>query len=197
MANNQRGKTVKVLLRDRKKGSPIARQRVDLFWKDNKDDRNPRPDSVLYTDKEGAIYLSKPLDIGYWSFTLKARRGSDRVSFSEGVLPSKKSKDEVKAHIFLDRAIYRPGQFVFAKVLLNQHQGDQFQVLANQPVDIEFRDANGQVIEKRPLRTNAFGSAHTSFVAPDDRLLGKMSFRAMNKVVHFRVEEYKRPTFMV
>ncbi|MEO1448021.1 MAG: MG2 domain-containing protein, partial [Bacteroidota bacterium] len=198
MVHDRQDKQVRVLVKDRKKGSPYVRQRVELFRNPGSGDKRPaRPDSVLYTDKQGAVYIPGLPAKRYWNFELRTRRGSDQIRFSGSASSNSVEANQVLAHIFTDRAIYRPGQPIYAKVLLYQRQGDQYQVLANQAVDIEFRDANGQVVEKRPLRTNGYGSAHTSFVAPDDRLLGRMTLRAMNQRKAFRVEEYKRPTFKV
>ncbi len=104
---------------------------------------------------------------------------------------------QTHAHLFTDRAIYRPGQSIWVKGLLYGGKVNQFSVSANQDVTLEFLDQNGERIASQTLKTNEFGTFNTSFTAPVGRLTGMMSLQTPYGSISVRVEEYKRPTFEV
>lgn len=101
------------------------------------------------------------------------------------------------AKLFTDRAIYRPGQPIYVKGLLYGGKVNQFDVLANQNVTVDFLDQNGERIATQTLKTNEFGTFNTSFTAPVGRLTGVMNLQTPYGGASVRVEEYKRPTFEV
>ncbi|QMW02118.1 alpha-2-macroglobulin family protein [Spirosoma foliorum] len=99
--------------------------------------------------------------------------------------------------LFTDRAIYRPGQLIYVKGLLYNGKSNQFGVVANEEVEVEFRDQNGERIAEQTLKTNEFGTFEATFTAPVGRLTGVMTLKTDNGSTTVRVEEYKRPTFEV
>ncbi|UFH55194.1 alpha-2-macroglobulin [Spirosoma sp. KNUC1025] len=115
-----------------------------------------------------------------------------RVNNGENTDPS-----QTYSKLFTDRAIYRPGQPIYVKGLVYEGKTNQFAVVPNEEVDIEFRDQNGEVIATQTLKTNEFGTFQTSFTAPVGRLTGVMSLQTDDGSVSIHVEEYKRPTFEV
>lgn len=133
---------------------------------------------------------------------------------------------EVRSFLYLDRAIYRPGQTVYFKGVLVQYHEDKhsYKMVANRFVQIVVEDANGNEIYKKRIQLNSFGSVFGSFDLPKNTLNGNFSISIdededyekdpmYNKnndehpfwdnidfyetTVEFRVEEYKRPTFKV
>lgn len=105
-----------------------------------------------------------------------------------------------QTQFFLDRAIYRPGQIVFFKgIALNFDEKRMPGILKNQPVTVDFLDANYQVASSLNLRTNEYGTFNGQFTAPKGGLLGQMQIRSNigGQSIGFRVEEYKRPKFEV
>lgn len=103
---------------------------------------------------------------------------------------------------FTDRALYRPGQTIQFKgiVLRADQSADTYESLAGREVTVVFADVNGQVIAKQQVRSNDYGSFSGSFVAPRDRLTGRMTIRAERPfpgAAEVSVEEYKRPKFLV
>ncbi|MDR1130065.1 MAG: hypothetical protein LBK96_03690, partial [Prevotellaceae bacterium] len=102
------------------------------------------------------------------------------------------------AAFFTDRAIYRPGQTVYYKVLyLNKDAEGRYSLAKNESVDVSFMDANDKVIDTRKHTTNEYGSAAGSFTVPQGLLNGMMTLSCEYGEGNIRVEEYKRPTFEV
>lgn len=101
--------------------------------------------------------------------------------------------------LFLDREIYRPEQTIYFKgIAFQSSPKTNPKILSNKDVEVIFRDANYQEIARKNLKTNTFGSFHSSFTAPKAGLLGKMSLMVNNNTSkEVRVEEYKRPSFEI
>jgi len=102
-----------------------------------------------------------------------------------------------QVHIFTDRSLYRPGQTVFFKAVCTHVKGDDHSIVAGKTVELVLRDANRREISRQVLKTNEFGSVSGEFVLPQSTLAGDFSIESAGGNVHFRVEEYKRPSFAV
>lgn len=110
----------------------------------------------------------------------------------------------VNLNIFTDRAIYRPGQKVFFKVIADLQKQTDRKVLENQELKIVLSDVNGENIGEQMVRTNAYGSACGEFILPVQMLTGvcridvfSAAGKQVNNGISFRVEEYKRPSFEI
>lgn len=127
------------------------------------------------------------------SFQMMSVYGHDRNQYIQ-------EKNAKKAQIFTDRAIYRPGQTVYFKVISTQIVNDKESVASNTKQKISLVDANNQEITSQEFTTNEFGSYHGSFILPKGKLNGSFrikteGFAIWNKYI--QVEEYKRPKFEV
>lgn len=121
------------------------------------------------------------------------------------------TRNEVEqAQIFLDRAIYRPGQTVYFKVIGTAFSSEtnKEKVTPKVKLNITLKDTNGEEISTQTLTTNEFGSVNGSFTLPQGKLNGQFSIEVDNDddnvtdyvidgYKSFRVEEYKRPKFEV
>ncbi|GEN75257.1 alpha-2-macroglobulin family protein [Chryseobacterium hagamense] len=106
----------------------------------------------------------------------------------------------IKTQIFTDRAIYRPGQTVYFKVINTKIKKDVESVNAGLNQKITLGDANGKEVSSQNFTTNEFGSYHGSFVLPKGNLNGRFYLNTDGKIPVFKefsVEEYKRPKFEV
>ncbi|MDR2236198.1 MAG: hypothetical protein LBE92_08745 [Chryseobacterium sp.] len=112
--------------------------------------------------------------------------------------PNKQTR--TKAQIFTDRAIYRPGQTVYFKVINTGIDKEIESVTAGVKQKITLQDANGQDVSFQNFTTNEFGSYHGSFILPKGKLNGVFYLRTDGNSQGYRdirVEEYKRPKFEV
>ena len=106
--------------------------------------------------------------------------------------------DGTRICIYTDRAIYRPGQKVFASALLYQvTNGMDHQVVDGRYVHFMLRDANSKVVAEENVKSDAYGVAATEFTLPESGLTGVFTIAVDGQRHHIRVEEYKRPTFHV
>lgn len=106
----------------------------------------------------------------------------------------------LQAQIFTDRAIYRPGQIVYFKVINTKIDKETESVTAGLKQKITLQDANGQDVSSQDFTTNELGSYHGSFILPKGQLNGIFYLRTdagSQGYKDFRVEEYKRPKFEV
>lgn len=105
-----------------------------------------------------------------------------------------------KTQIFTDRAIYRPGQTVYFKVINTRISKDVEAVDAGLQQKITLGDTNGKEVSSQNFTTNEFGSYHGSFILPKGKLNGEFYLSTNGKTPVFKsfsVEEYKRPKFEV
>jgi len=109
---------------------------------------------------------------------------------------------DIQVLLLTDRAIYRPGQKLYFKSVVYNNHYQKGKVLADQKIEIRLFDANRRKIDSIFLKSNAYGSADSSFNLPSNTLAGNFSMEVFYKNQqignkYFRVEEYKRPTFKV
>jgi len=112
--------------------------------------------------------------------------------------PNKQSR--TTAQIFTDRAIYRPGQTVYFKVVNTKLEKEVESVLSGLKQKITLVDTNSQDVSSQDFTTNEFGSYHGSFILPKGKLNGTFYLRTDGETQGYkdiRVEEYKRPKFEV
>jgi uncharacterized protein YfaS (alpha-2-macroglobulin family) len=103
---------------------------------------------------------------------------------------------------FTDRSLYRPGQTIqYRGLCVSVDQGsDNYKVLGSQKLTVVFNDPNGKEIARRQHSTNDYGSFDGSFIAPANRVMGRMTISVLGEPrgsTGFNVEEYKRPKFEV
>mgnify|MGYP003110790522 CR=1 FL=1 len=118
--------------------------------------------------------------------------------------------------LYLDRAIYRPGQKVYFKGVLLTQENKKTTIVPNEFVEVYVDDPNGEELHYFRLKTNKYGSFNGEFILPTGGITGEFTIyteedtetetifwnkiqrgRFLENGVSFRVEEYKRPTFEV
>lgn len=156
------------------------------------------------TDKNGFVSSEGIYRKDYYSFYVRFSKDDDELYLGNSFYNSRYNKPQKykrnTAHIFLDRAIYRPGQTIYYKgIVIQTTDGKEPKIMPNFQTEIVFYDANSQEVAKTKVTTNEFGSYQGSFSAPSSGLLGQMRItdRSGNGTKYFRVEEYKRPKFEV
>ncbi|WNG48703.1 hypothetical protein F0U60_34745 [Archangium minus] len=166
-------------------------------------DSESRVVRTLKTDARGVVLFQKLREQTF----LVVGRGRQALVGSESFYGEEGEgarREQTQALVFTDRTVYRPLQKVQWKVVPFRGRGEQarYRTLPEQRLTVSLVDANDQVVEKREVRTNSFGSAVGEFTVPAGRLLGVWHVEAhVGKAevgtAQVRVEEYKRPTFEV
>ena len=178
-------------------GQPASGARVELYrtpW----ERRAQRVDSRVVDGSGSVRFAGRNV---YEDFTLVAQRGGDRVIFGSS-LSLEDDRDRTESTnelIYTDRAIYRPQQKLYFKILAyaGRSAEGRFRLRPRQRLLVRLRDANYQEVVKREVTTNSFGTAAGEFVLPAGRLLGGWSLDTRDGHASFRVEAYKRPSFEV
>lgn len=70
-----------------------------------------------------------------------------------------------RIYAYTDRPLYRPGQTVYFRALVREH--DRL-TSAGQPVQVTLTAPDGDVLGEQTLATNAFGSVHGQFQLPEE-----------------------------
>ncbi len=105
--------------------------------------------------------------------------------------------DKPYIHFFTDRAIYRPGQTVSFKGIVLQKNGNLRNIVSKYKTEVLFYDVNWQIIAKKEVTSNEFGTFSGTFEIPTGLLNGRMNISTKIGSKYISVEEYKRPTFEV
>jgi uncharacterized protein YfaS (alpha-2-macroglobulin family) len=152
------------------------------------------------TDKGGLARFKAEKNSG--SYFLVAKKGEQLALASQsfGFYRGSRSREVNASLVFTDRSIYRPQQKLLWKVVGYSGNSEKasFKTSPNLEMTVNLHDPNGERVESKPVKTNAFGSASGEFAIPTGRLLGNWTVRtSVNGYASVRVEEYKRPTFEV
>lgn len=201
-----------VLHRD--SGQPLSKAVVQV-WEQRYDAetyRNIKVKGAAYTtDVNGAFRLTRKeiqrgQRINNYNYSLEITSKADHLFIDEiksdyyfGTTPV--SKSITKLFFFNDRSIYRPGQTVYFKaIVLSKKDGmNKADILPAFTTTVYLRNANNETIDSLKVTTNEFGSFSGTFKLPATGLNGSYSIfaKAGEGVSYFRVEDYKRPKFLV
>ncbi|HEY4246733.1 MAG TPA: alpha-2-macroglobulin family protein [Lacunisphaera sp.] len=182
-------------------GLPVVAATVRL-WQPNNQGAFIEQKSTK-TDSDGRFQL--PDNGRNQGYLLLAESNGQAVS-SDGIKYSNHYQDPnlitSETVFFTDRALYRPGQTISYKgiCLKSDRVHGSYKTLADEEVEVSFRDANGKEVARAKHTTNDYGSFAGTFTAPRDRLRGNMSIVVSDGPkgnADFNVEEYKRPKFHV
>ena len=186
-------------LLDRRTGRPIVGQSLRVERTENNEKKVM---ASAVTDGNGHYRFD--YDRGRWSDYIVAERNGYLLKDnfqSEG--PKHTPEMTLQTKVCTDRPIYKPGDTVHVAVLAYLSDGFEAEVAADYyKLQVQLLDPNGKEVDHVELTTDDFGTIHTSFLLPVDRIAGnyrlwvKHGERSMTSEP-VRVEEYKQPKFMV
>ena len=172
------------------------------------------------SNQKGEVLIKKQYN-SKLDYIMATKNGDTLISrYWESYYGDLDDEDEqfaVKTLLYLDRAIYRPGQKVHFKGVLLSHKNGKTTTVANEFVEVYVDDPNDEEVTSFRLKTNKYGSFHGEFLLPKNGITGSFSIYTdedtesetafWEKVwdedayiydeLYFSVEEYKRPTFEV
>ncbi len=201
---SQKDSKAQAIIRNRDTGEPISSATIKVYKTFY--NRQKRKNVVEYvttgkSDHDGFFDFNTENRVSY---ILRVSKDNDEYFNTNGYrfYHNRDPKSRHTAHVFTDRAIYRPGQKLHFKTLITI--ADKYgvpSVVANNKVTIYLKDANYQEVQKMELYTNEYGSIQGTFDLPKGGLNGNFRIEVNTGLGSgsktIKVEEYKRPKFEV
>ena len=176
-------------------GKPVVGAKVEFR---SYEKRSLRTQSTAFTDKDG--YVDSPR--GSWN--LRISKGSDLLLTNAYLYTSGEEKPYKgkSAEILTDLAIYHPGDTVGFVAVAYGIDGRNYNVLPEEELTVDLRDANGNIVSTKSLVSDRHGRVSGHFVLPQSGLLGNwnLAVKSGNDNISwggFQVADYKSPTFYV
>lgn len=156
----------------------------------------------LRTDANGYAMLNSLNDYGYYYF--QAIVGNDHSRSLSTWLnnTSTEGSRHLKATVFTDRGVYRPGETVNFAVAAYISGVRFLETAKKKSLTVELQNTADKTIASQTLQTDEFGRVSGSFTLPTDGLTGTFQLVVVSgdmPVVwrNIEVSEYKAPTFFI
>lgn len=156
----------------------------------------------LRTDANGYAMLNSLNDYGYYYF--QAIVGNDHSRSLSTWLNNTSTDDNrhLKASVFTDRGVYRPGETVNFAVAAYISGVRFLETAKKKSLTVELQNTADKTIASQTLQTDEFGRVSGSFTLPTDGLTGTFQLVVVSgdmPVVwrNIEVSEYKAPTFFI
>ncbi|MGW8394442.1 alpha-2-macroglobulin family protein [Pseudoduganella sp. HUAS MS19] len=129
------------------------------------------PDLRGYTREKQAVLLvvKKAGDTAFMALN-RSDRALDMSRFDVGGTHSGGLPNQMRAYLFSDRGIYRPGDTIQAGIIVKS--GDWSQNLKDLPVEAEVVDARGQTVRREKLKLGPAGMAEVAHPTLDSAPTG-------------------------
>jgi hypothetical protein len=158
------------------------------------------------TDEEG-IYRGKiPIQEDPYrvSFAVVGNPGDDHFSMAvsgwdQGItpndfdLPVSYAPPGVRAYLYTDRPIYRPGQTVFFRAVVRNVADGRYALPDLESYPITIFDDIGQELASFELPISAFGTIHGQYTLLADMQPGYYRLEAGGDAIWFQVADYRKP----
>lgn len=193
-----------IIVLNRKTGETISDVSVELYYnKYNQESREyqyEKSDSGK-TDSRGRFKYKFSENYNIYDYKISLIKDKDKFESEDGYnywISIDRKAQEVNTALFLDRAIYRPGQIVYFKGLMykTDYKKDH-DVISDKRTTVTLYDNNKQKIADTTLTSNEFGTFNGQFRIPYGRIGGNYTLSNEFTQTILRVEEYKRPKFEV
>lgn len=193
---------LKFKILDRTRGLPVAGAELRSFRSIDYSKFDLHSEKVSTTDKQGVATLKMGVK-GRGRHFAAIAKGQDLLVLDDAFYKRNyhpgTQKSSLHTKIFLDRAIYRPGQTVYFKAIFYELDVDRIpHIQAHKSLEVTLYDANRQKVKTIRLTTNEYGTANGEFKLPSSGMNGNFALGIKpNGWIGFRVEDYKRPKFEV
>ena len=186
---------------DRYSGTPVSNATVEFTKRQFNRKTNRYEYSLFRRVKTGKNGLATaPLSNLTDGYYLKIFKKNDTLDISRPLYSywnRKTTKPKIQAHIYTDRAIYRPGQVVKFKIILTREQGKYQLPVPNKAFNITLRDVNYSIVSNKRMTSNDYGSVWSEFILPKETLTGNFTIKTPWGYKTIAVENYKRPKFQI
>lgn len=154
------------------------------------------------TDAKGVFVAPIKRELGNNTYVL-ARVGEETI-ISHSYFWHSQPQNKM-AMIYTDRPVYRPNQTVSYKVIARtrhlEAQGERYSSNAGEEVEVLVRDARGNQVDKRKLKTGDFGTVDAQIQLGGSASIGRYNihtnYGGQSFHGYFHVEAYKKPEYMV
>ncbi len=194
--NRSVGTELNVLVLNRNTGKTISDAVVNV-WEHKGYGRSKQKKlfTTILTDKNGEAKIEAEANHRY-SVEL-FYEGDTLFNIQLPWLFKKEYREQRHLYIYTDRNIYRPGQKVHFKGILNSKFNNQLKSISDEKLKVEFKNQNYRLLDSQFLTTDKWGSITGSFTIPENSLGGQMYLSTSYGQLSIRVEAYKRPEFEV
>lgn len=209
MAHRRDGDGVAIYLADYMSGEPVAKADLFLYSGDklvaeakacSLDGFTRLPDAIA-EKLEGRA--EKQLQCSYTDASGRLHSSFRHAIWGKGsVARNARSHKVTSAVIIKDCSAFNPGETLNFKVIA--YKGDMYKSLSTfasgETLTVELRDASGELVETKTLKTGEFGSASGSFLLPKGRRNGMWTLSVGNekgtlRSGSLRVDEFVLPTY--
>ncbi|MCX6878224.1 MAG: MG2 domain-containing protein, partial [Verrucomicrobia bacterium] len=180
-------------------GEPVKGAKVELWLSSGKSQKWNVKETVE-TDGSGCYSFTEVTGkAGGTGIVRVLRQGDSLATEGDTLSTDRYLRSDNEVFLFTDRAIYRPGQTIRFKGIAASfnRKANDYHSRNRQPFEVKFLDGNRKEIATLKVRSNDFGSFSGSFTAPTDRVLGQAILECEKCIEQVRIEEYKRPKFIV
>lgn len=156
----------------------------------------------LRTDANGYAMLNSLNDYGYYYFQAIVGNDHSRSLSTWLNYASTEGSRHLKATVFTDRGVYRPGETVNFAVAAYVSGMRFLETAKKKSLTVELQNTADETIASQTLQTDEFGRVSGSFTLPTDGLTGAFQLVVVSgdmPVVWkgIEVSEYKAPTFFI
>lgn len=183
---------------DKLTGQPVPGAELAVYTYEQGEYRLRR---VCPTDAKGSTMLELP-QTGNWYAHVRTA-GNDYMplerlgrAWAPTSVGSGEEEGRLRASLFTDRALYRPGQAVHVSGVVWRQYGDSARV-AEGVRQVLTLSSGGDEVARQEVVADAMGTFRADFVLPQPLRPGTYLLRTPQAVRTLRVEEYRRPTFEV
>lgn len=187
-------------------GMPVAGAKVKLTDEDYRG--KIKNEKELTTDEKGETHFNNDFKASYIRVYTDSKHATPdnafrKVNFRDHLSTSSSKDSRDHLSLFLDRAIYRPGQTIKGAVVVhNSENEDSVRVKASKRILVTYKDADYNALRVDTIYSDLHGNAGFEFTLPRKGKNGIFTVSCSSGYSNstsktFRVEDYKRPTFTV
>lgn len=157
--------------------------------------------SLGVTDSDGCLQL--PDVNNNRRNSVSPVKGDDRFSPIVNVWEANAPSAKVQMKILTDLPLYHPGDTVSAVAILYDRRADGNNPRQGEPIILELRDANFNIVDKANATTDSQGRVTARLAIPDNGLSGQFRIQALDKrltriaTTSVTVSDYRLPTFEI